>query len=85
MARGATQTGRSGLRSQLVTEPQAQRPRAPWSLRLVGFGVLALLAWLLFGSALSVVRAIVALAGYVVVAFLAYLVGKWVGRHEASR
>jgi uncharacterized membrane protein YdjX (TVP38/TMEM64 family) len=54
-------------------------------LRLVGFGVLALLAWLLFGSALGVVRAIVALAGYVVVAFLAYLVGKWVGRHEASR
>jgi 4-amino-4-deoxy-L-arabinose transferase-like glycosyltransferase len=68
-----------------VTEPQAQRPRAPWSLRLVGIGVLALLAWLLFGSALSVVRAVVALAGYVVVAFLAYVIGKWVGRREASR
>jgi hypothetical protein len=68
-----------------VSEPQAQRPRAPWSLRLVGVGVLAVLAWLLFGSALSVVRAVVALAGYVVVAFLAYLVGKWVGRRDASR
>ena len=68
-----------------MTEPQAQRPRAPWSLRLVGIGVLALLAWLLFGSALSVVRAVVALAGYVVVAFLAYVIGKWVGRREASR
>jgi 4-amino-4-deoxy-L-arabinose transferase-like glycosyltransferase len=85
MARGATQTGRCGLRSRLVTEPQARRPRAPWSLRLIGVGVLALLAWLLFGSALSVVRAVVALAGYVVVAFLAYVIGKWVGRREASR
>lgn len=68
-----------------MTEPQARRPRAPWSLRLVGIAVLALLAWLLFGSALSVVRAVVALAGYVVVAFLGYVVGKWVGRRDASR
>lgn len=54
-------------------------------MRLFGVGVLALLAWLLFGSAISVVRAVVALAGYVVVAFLAYVVGKWVGRREVSR
>ena len=85
MARAARKSGRSGLRSRLVSDPPAQRPRAPWSLRLVGVGVLALLAWLLFGSALSAARAVVALAGYVVVALLAYVVGKWVGRHQASR
>ncbi len=69
----------------VVNQPRAQQPRAPWSLRLVGIAVLALLAWLLFGSALSVVRAVVALAGYVLVAFLAYVVGKWVGRHQTPR
>lgn len=47
--------------------------------------MLALLAWLLLGSAISVGRAVVALAGYVLVAFVAYTVGKWVGRHNAPR
>jgi putative flippase GtrA len=64
-----------------VSEPP--RPRAPASLRVVGVVVLALLAWLLLGSALSVARAVIALAGYVIVAVVAYLVGKWVGRHSA--
>jgi hypothetical protein len=64
---------------------QASRPRAPWSLKAFGIVVLALLAWLLLGSAISVGRAVVALAGYVLVAFVAYTVGKWVGRHAAPR
>jgi putative flippase GtrA len=51
---------------------------------VIGVVVLALLAWLLLGSALSVVRAAIALAGYVIVAVVAYLVGRWVGRHSAS-
>ncbi|HSO96583.1 MAG TPA: hypothetical protein VLV81_11140 [Acidimicrobiia bacterium] len=59
------------------------RPRAPVSLRVVGVIGLALLAWLLLGSALSVAHAVIALAGYVIVAVVAYLVGKWVGRHSA--
>jgi 4-amino-4-deoxy-L-arabinose transferase-like glycosyltransferase len=54
-------------------------------MRVVGIVVLALLAVLLFGSALSVVRAAIALAGYVIVAVGAYHVGKWVGRkHHAT-
>jgi len=64
---------------------QASRPRAPWSLKAFGIIVLALLAWLLLGSALSVARAAVAIAGYVIVALVAYTVGKWVGRHAAPR
>ncbi len=59
-----------------------QRPQTPVSVRAVGVIVLALLAWLLFGSALSVVRALIALAGYIIVAFVAYSVGKWVGRRS---
>jgi hypothetical protein len=61
------------------------RPRAPLSLRVVGIVVLALLAWLLLGSALSVARALIALAGYVIVALIAYTIGKWVGRHSTPR
>lgn len=61
----------------------APRPRAPASLRVVGVVVLALLAWLLLGSALGIARAVIALAGYVIVAVVAYLIGKWVGRHSA--
>ncbi len=47
--------------------------------------MLALLAWLLLGSAISAARAAVAIVGYVVVALVAYTVGKWVGRHSAPR
>jgi len=62
-----------------------ERPRSPLFMRVVGVVVLALLAVLLFGSALSVVRAAIALAGYVIVAVGAYHVGKWVGRrHHAT-
>jgi len=43
---------------------------------------LGLLAWLLFGSALSVIRAVIALAGYILVGVVAYTIGKWVGRHS---
>jgi len=64
---------------------QASRPRAPWSLKVFGIIVLALLGWLLLGSALSVARAAIAIAGYVIVAFMAYTVGKWVGRRGAPR
>jgi hypothetical protein len=68
---------------RLVNAPP--RPHAPWSLRLLGLLVFALLGWLLLGSALSVARAILALAGYVIVAVLAYTVGNWVGRHSTPR
>jgi hypothetical protein len=73
------------VRLRSVGVDQRRRPRAPWSLRLVGVVVVALLAWVLLGSAISAGRAVVAIAGYVVVAVLAYTVGKWVGRHGAPR
>ncbi len=54
-------------------------------MRLLGIIVLALLAWLLLGSTISVARALIAIAGYLVVAYVAYTVGKWVGRHGPPR
>lgn len=59
-----------------------ERPSTPTSLKIVGIIVLGLVAWLLFGSALSVVRAGLALFGYVVVGFIAYQVGKSAGRRS---
>jgi hypothetical protein len=61
------------------------RPRPPVSLRLVGIVVIALLAWVILGSAISAARAVVAIAGYVFVAVLAYTLGKWVGRRGPPR
>ncbi len=65
--------------------PASPRRPARWSLRIVGIAVVGLLAYLLFDSALSVVRAGIALAGYVLVGFLSYSVGRWVGRRRALR
>ncbi len=59
-----------------------ERPSTPTSVKVVGILVLGLLAWLLFGSALSVVRAGLALFGYVVVGFVAYWVGRSAGRRS---
>jgi len=59
-----------------------ERPSTPASLKVIGILVLGLLAWLLFGSALSIVRAGLALFGYVVVGFIAYQVGKSAGRRS---
>ncbi len=57
-----------------------ERPTTPVTAKIGGILVLALLAWLLFGSALSVARAAIALVGYIVVGFVAFNVGKVVGR-----
>jgi ABC-type polysaccharide/polyol phosphate export permease len=53
---------------------------------VVGIVVVGLVVWSLFDSAISTaVRAVIALAGYLVVGFVAYSVGKWVGRRRALR
>ena len=57
-----------------------ERPSTPVIAKIGGIVVLVLLGWLLFGSALTVVKAAIALIGYVIVAFVAFNVGKVVGR-----
>jgi len=59
-----------------------ERPTTPASAKLVGLLVLGLLAWLLFGSALTIVRAAIALVGYIVVGVVAFTIGKSVGRRS---
>jgi len=66
-------------RPYAVHMPEVERPTSPWSARIGGILVLVLLGWLLFGSAISVVRAVIALIGYIVVGLVAYNVGKVVG------
>ncbi len=71
-------------RSYAVHMAEVERPATPLSAKIGGIAVLALLAWLLFGSALSVVRAAIALVGYIVVGFVAFMIGKMVGRKSRS-
>ncbi|MBM3672430.1 MAG: hypothetical protein FJW86_09680 [Actinobacteria bacterium] len=59
-----------------------ERPTTPVSAKVVGVVVIGLLAWLLFGSALSVVKAVIALVGYVIVGFAAFHIGKAAGKRE---
>jgi hypothetical protein len=59
-----------------------ERPTTPTSVKVVGLVVLALLAWLLFGSALTVFKAALALVGYVLVGVVAFAIGKAVGRRQ---
>jgi hypothetical protein len=46
--------------------------------------VAALAVWLAVGLLFTTVRIALALAGYIIVAFLAYQFGKWVGRNSAG-
>jgi hypothetical protein len=54
-------------------------------LRAVGVVVVGVAAWFLLGTALGVVRTIIAIAGYLIVGVVAFWIGKWVGRHSAPR
>jgi CDP-diglyceride synthetase len=62
---------------------EVERPGTPASVKIVGIVIVVVLAWLLFGSALSVVRTALALLGYVFVGVVAYFFGKSAGRRSA--
>ena len=67
------------VRSVLVDE-DVERPRAPWSLRLVGLAVVIVVAWVVLFPLLNIAASLLALALYVIIAFVAYQIGKAVGR-----
>ena len=51
----------------------------------VGLVIVAAFAvWLAVGLLFATLRVALAFAGYIIVAFLAYQVGKWVGRSSAG-
>jgi hypothetical protein len=51
----------------------------------VGLVIVAVFAvWLAVGLLFATLRVALAFAGYIIVAFLAYQLGKWVGRNSAG-
>ncbi len=59
--------------------------RSPrWSVRVMVILALVVAAWFLLWPVLSLIRSLIALALYVVVAFVAYQIGKFVGRADRS-
>jgi hypothetical protein len=61
-----------------------QRPTTSLTAKAIVVVVVVVAAWIVFRLTFATVRAAFALAGYILVAFLAYQVGKWVGRHSGS-
>jgi hypothetical protein len=64
-------------------ENDTTRPAVPLSVKLVVIGVLVVGAWVALSFVFAIVGRAIALVGYLVVALVAYQVGKAVGR--ASR
>lgn len=57
-----------------------ERPRTSWGMRLLGIAVVIIVACVLLFPVLSIASSLLALALYVIIAFVAYQVGKVVGR-----
>jgi hypothetical protein len=55
----------------------------PWYVIVAIVILLAFAVWLVLGIVFTTLRLALAFAGYIIVAFLAYQVGKWVGRNSA--
>jgi multisubunit Na+/H+ antiporter MnhG subunit len=62
----------------------ADETRTSWGLRLALVAVAIVVAWIVLGPVLSVARSILAIALYVVVAVVAYQVGKIAGRASST-
>lgn len=65
-------------------ERDAEKPAAPLWAKLFVLGVIIVAGWVALSFVFAIVGRAVALLGYVVVAVLAYFVGKAVGRSSAS-
>ena len=73
------------MSDELSTRPSAQpRKRARWGLRAVGIIVVGVAAWFLLGTALGIVRTLIAVAGYLLVGSLAYWIGKCGGAPQRA-
>jgi hypothetical protein len=67
----------------MVSEYDDTDGGVPWFVVAAVIILLALAVWLTVGLLFTTFRFAFAIAGYIVVAFLAYQVGKWVGRNSA--
>ncbi len=59
-----------------------QRPATPLGLKVALAIVVVAVAWVVLRLSFATVRLAFAIAGYILVAFVAYQFGKWVGRHS---
>ena len=68
----------------MASEYDDRPPGIPLWFKVGLIIVVALAVWLAVGVLFTTLRIALAFAGYVIVAFLAYQVGKWVGRNSAG-
>ena len=61
-----------------------ERPRTPLSVKLIGLAVVVIVAWVVLLPLFNIAASLLALALYVIVAFVAYQVGKAVGRSSGD-
>jgi predicted lysophospholipase L1 biosynthesis ABC-type transport system permease subunit len=64
----------------MASEYESAPPKTPLWFKVGLVIVAAIGVWLAVGLVWTTLRLALAFAGYVIVAFLAYEVGKWVGR-----
>jgi hypothetical protein len=67
----------------MASEYDDRPPGIPLWFKIGLVIVAAIAVWLAVGIVFATLRVALAFAGYVIVAFLAYQFGKWVGRNSA--
>ena len=65
--------------ARIVAE-DLEKPGTPLSVKIVGLAIVVIVAWVVLFPLLNIAASLLALALYVVIAFVAYQVGKAVGR-----
>ena len=68
----------------MASEYDDRTPGIPWWFKIGLVIVAALAVWLAIGLLFATLRLALAFAGYIIVAFLAYQLGKWVGRNSVG-
>jgi hypothetical protein len=68
----------------VASEYDDTTPAIPWPVKLAFVILIAFGVWLAIGLIFTTLRLALAFAGYIIVAFLAYQVGKWVGRNSSG-
>lgn len=61
---------------------EAERPQTSLTAKVLAAIIIVVVAWIVLRLTFATVRFAFALAGYIIVAFVAYQFGKWVGRHS---
>jgi Flp pilus assembly protein protease CpaA len=67
-----------------MSESDLERPRTPLAVKIVGLAVVVIVAWVVLLPLFNIAASLLALALYVIVAFVAYQVGKAVGRSSSD-